>query len=87
MLDKHLDGLYGKAIGIDSDIDESTLEATIECLEYRETRGAMSLEELWMAYNGHGMAGAETEFAGLTERYLPRLRELVKGSVSLYRNW
>ena len=67
----------------DSDLDDVTLEAAVECLEYREIRGAAALEELEMVYNGHGMSDADTEFAGLTGKYVPRLRELVKGRVSL----
>ena len=66
--------------GADSDIDEVTLEAMVACLEYREMRGVVALEDLGIVYNGHD---PETEFAALKEKYMPRLRELVKGNVSL----
>ena len=67
-----------------SGLDEVTFEAMVECLEYRETRGAAALEELEMVYHGMRMpSGTEAEFVMLTEKYVPRLRELVNGTVSL----
>ena len=55
----------------------------MECLEYRETRGALALEELKMVYYGDGTSGTEAEFVRLTDKYVPWLRELVNGTVSL----
>ena len=68
-----------------SEMDEATLVAAVRCLEYREMRGAAALEKLGMAYHPYGEPELVAEFVMLTERYIPRLRELVKGRVSLDR--
>ena len=67
----------------ESELDNVTLEATAECLEYREMPRAVALERLEMMYYGNGTSGTEAEFVRLTEKCVPRLLELVKRTVSL----